>query len=282
MLHDLRFSLAALLAASMCMSGCTGDDGGGEGETETEEGGDETTSDGEVFIPPGARLVEAGMVWRGCLEGDGECDSNESPGGMIEVDAFFLDRFEAIVDDYERCVNAGDCVEPEDTGDCNYHLSGRGKHPVNCLSWDMADAFCSWKGMRLPTEAEWERAARGDALTLYPWGDEAPSCELANVETCNPSTTEGGMQAAGDSPFGISDMVGNVSEWVADYYDADYYTASAGEDNPQGPESGSERVIKGSAFTVPPDFPAQRISKRNFATPGTALRIYGVRCARDR
>ena len=90
------------------------------------------------------------------------------------------------------------------------------------------------------------------------------------------------MQAAGDSPFGISDMVGNVSEWVADYYDADYYTASAGEDNPQGPESGSERVIKGSAFTVPPDFPAQRISKRNFATPGTALRIYGVRCARDR
>ena len=81
---------------------------------------------------------------------------------------------------------------------------------------------------------------------------------------------------------GIADMIGNVSEWVADYYDADYYAASEGEENPQGPDSGSERVIKGSAFTVPADFPAQRISKRNFATPGTSLRIYGVRCARDR
>ena len=78
------------------------------------------------------------------------------------------------------------------------------------------------------------------------------------------------------------DMVGNVSEWVADYYDAGYFEASAGEADPQGPDSGSDRVIKGSAFTVPSSFPAQRISNRNSDSPDSDLRIYGVRCARDR
>ena len=86
----------------------------------------------------------------------------------------------------------------------------------------------------------------------------------------------------GDSPFGIADMTGNVSEWVSDFYGSNYYEQSQGEEDPQGPDSGSEHSVKGSAFTVPPGFPAQRISKRNSAAPDATLRIYGVRCARDR
>lgn len=280
MLLNLR-TAAATMVTLMLMSACTGDDGEAEESTETGESG-ETGDAASIFIPPGARLIEAGQVWRGCLEGDSECDSNENPGGMLEISAFFLDKYETTVDDYEACVDAEVCVEPADEPDCNFDISGRGSHPVNCISYDMATAYCGWKGMRLPTEAEWERAARADALTLYPWGDATPSCATGIIEGCEASTAEVGSAPAGDSSFGISDMSGNLSEWVSDYFDADYYAASAGEADPQGPESGSQHVLKGTSFTVPANFPAQRISKRNSDSPDSGLRIYGVRCARDR
>lgn len=279
MLRALHISAALTLALILASaSACGGDDSAeGEGEETAGETGDES-----LFVPPRTRLVDAGSVWRGCLDGDGECDSDEQPGGMIEVSAFFMDIYEATVDEYGACVDASACVEPADTGECNYHLSGRASYPVNCLSYDMATAYCEWKGMRLPTEAEWERAARGDALTQYPWGDDAPTCTTAIINECGGAMTEVGEAVDGVSPFGMYDMIGNVSEWVGDYYADDYYEASAGEADPEGPDSGSQRVIKGSAFTVPADFPAQRISNRNAEAPDAELRIYGVRCARDR
>jgi sulfatase modifying factor 1 len=268
------------LAGSLALCACS-DDSGADAEGETGDGtGD--AGDEPLFVPPGTKRIPSGKVWRGCIEGDDDCDSDEQPGGWIEVSPFFIDRFEATVRSYEDCIDAGACVETAADPDCNLGQAGRDDHPINCLSYDMAAAYCEWRGLRLPTEAEWERAARGDAQQLYPWGDNTADCTLAVVDECGNGTMPVGSVRDGDSPFEVADMAGNVSEWVADYYDAGYYDASAGEADPQGPGSGSQRVIKGSAFTVPGDFPANRISKRNAATPETALRIYGVRCARDR
>jgi formylglycine-generating enzyme len=281
MILDSRLCTALLMSTALSCMACAGDDApGADDETGTESGAD--VGDEPIFVPLGTKLIPSGQVWRGCLMGDDNCDANEEPGGMIDVSAFFLDQFEATVAEYERCINADVCEPTADQVDCNLTHTDRDDHPANCLSWNHATAYCEWRGMRLPTEAEWERAARGDQPQLYPWGDDTPTCELAAIETCGSSTSPVGSLREGDSPFGIADMTGNVSEWVSDYYAADYYEQSQGEADPQGPDSGSDRSIKGSAFTVPPGFPAQRISKRNSAAPDAALRIYGVRCARDR
>lgn len=281
MICDLRLCTALLMSTALLCMACTGDDAPAEEETGTESGPDDV-GDEPIFVPLGTILIPSGQVWRGCLMGDDDCDGNEEPGGMINVSAFFLDEFEATVGEYEKCVNADVCEDTADDQDCNLTHNDRDDHPANCLNWNQATAYCAWRGLRLPSEAEWERAARGDQLQLYPWGDDTPTCTLAAVDTCGNSTSPVGSLREGDSPFGIADMTGNVSEWVSDFYGANYYAQSEGEDDPQGPDSASEHSVKGSAFTVPPGFPAQRISKRNSAAPDSALRIYGVRCARDR
>jgi sulfatase modifying factor 1 len=272
--------IGSLLSLSLVLcSACT------EDPDVMEEGGSESETGGEpeepVFFPPGTKLIPAGDVWRGCVEGDDECDDDEKPGGLVHISSFFIDRFEVTAEDYNECVDEGVCLDTMDQLDCNL-FAGRVDHPINCVTYDMAASYCGWRGLRLPTEAEWERAARGDELTLYPWGDTAPDCSLAAVEECGDTTVPVGSKRNGDSPFGIADMTGNVTEWVSDFYDGGYYAASAGEDDPKGPNDGMMRALKGSAFTVPGGFPAHRISKRNTAAPSTVLRIYGFRCARDR
>lgn len=272
--------LGSLLTLSLALcSACTEEDPlAEEGETEGETG---TEFEEPVFFPPGTKLIPEGEVWRGCLENDSACDDDEKPGGYVHVSSFFIDRFEVTAEDYFECVDDGVCLNTMSDPDCNLS-AGRFDHPINCVTYNMAASYCGWRGLRLPTEVEWERAARGDELTLYPWGDTAPDCSLAAVDECGSSTVPVGSKRNGDSPFGIADMAGNVTEWVSDFYDDGYYAASAGEDDPKGPADGTLRSLKGSAFTVPGTFPAQRISKRNAADPGTVLRIYGIRCARDR
>jgi sulfatase modifying factor 1 len=272
--------LGSLLSLSLVLcSACTDEPTAEEAGTTEEETGDENEE--PVFFPPGTKLIPEGDVWRGCLEGDDECDDDEKPGGLVHVSSFFIDRFEVTAEDYNDCVDEGVCLDTMDIDDCNL-FAGRLDHPVNCVTYDMAASYCGWRGLRLPSEAEWERAARGDELTLYPWGDQAADCSLAAVDECGASTVPIGSKRQGDSPFGIADMAGNVSEWVSDFYDDGYYAASVGEEDPKGPSDGMMRSVKGSAFTVPGAFPAHRISKRNSVEPGTVLRIYGMRCARDR
>lgn len=272
--------LGGLLSLSLLLgSGCSEDPAAEDTETETGETGGEPEA--PIFFPPGTKLIPAGDVWRGCLEGDDDCDDDERPGGYVHVSSFFIDRFEVTAAQYRECVDDGVCQPTMNSPDCNL-AAGRLDHPINCVTHAQATSYCGWRGLRLPTEAEWERAARGDELIKYPWGDQAPDCSLAAVDECGSSSVPVGSKRNGDSPFGIADMTGNVSEWVSDFYDAGYYAASAGEDNPTGPTEGTMRVLKGSGFTVPGTFPAQRISKRNPAAPDTVLRIYGVRCARDR
>ncbi len=272
--------LGSVLALSLVLNfGCTDEPSAEEGETEEGETGGEPEV--PVFFPPGTLLIPAGDVWRGCLEDDDECDEAEQPGGYVHVSSFFIHRFEVTAGDYDKCVDDDVCVPTSNDPNCNLG-AGRLDHPINCVTYEMAASYCGWRGLRLPTEAEWERAARGDELSKFPWGDMTPDCSLAAVDECGPSTVPVGSKRNGDSPFGIADMTGNVSEWVSDYYDAGYFGASAGEDDPKGPNEGQQRTIKGSSFTVPGGFPAHRISHRTPSDPNTVSRTYGFRCARDR
>ena len=204
--------------------------------------------------------IAGGAFWMGSPEGAGEDD--ERPMTRVTLDGFCLDRTEVTVAAYARCVSAGTCAAPE-TGD--YFTSGvRGAedHPVNGVSWDDATTYCRWAGVRLPTEAEWEYAARGTAGRAYPWGEQPPDGVRANVcgaecewaaasefrsRDAYRGTAPVGSFAAGTTVDGVADLAGNVWEWTSSR-DGAYPGGSV--TNPGGPSSGEVRVIRGGAFVA--------------------------------
>jgi len=241
--------------------------------------------DGMVAVP-------AGKFFRGCNEEvDFECLPDEKPGRYEEVAAFRIDVKEVTVAQYARCVAEKKCTtdgltsaffggkdQPEYSEFCNWEKKGREKHPINCVTWKQADAFCTWAGKRLPTESEWERAARGTDGRKYPWGDEHPiGRQLANIAdesarkrfpewTSTRGYNDGHVGTApvgsypdGVTPAGTLDMIGNVWEWTAD-----------------GNESG--RYVRGASWTFDPAL--TRVSLRGWSPPDVRAADGGFRCVK--
>lgn len=204
-----------------------------------------------VYVPAGEFLMgstdeDIGAVLDECSDCERSWFSDEQPQHTVYLDAFWIDRTEVTNAQYRKCVEAEACKESGcwDESDVNAP-----DQPVVCVVWDDAQDYAAWVGGRLPTEAEWEKAARGTDGRLYPWGNSPPDCHKANYVGCAGKALPVGSHPEGASPYGVLDMAGNVFEWVADLYDADYYSWTPFR-NPQGPppSSCSFRVLRGGSF----------------------------------
>jgi sulfatase modifying factor 1 len=216
----------------------------------------------------------------------------ETPMHVVNVDAFYIDQFEVTNDQYRACFEAGECTSPMNS--YFFTRSQYGDHPINAVSWLQASQYCAWAGKRLPTEAEWEKAARGPDGRLFPWGDDfepsrANLCDEACIEQwADPNTFDGfevtapvGSFPEGVSPYGLYDMAGNVSEWVADWYARSYYVDSP-TDNPSGPDHGSEMTVRGGAFLSGPGRSAATSRAYDYrVSPPRSRHSVGLRCAMD-
>jgi formylglycine-generating enzyme required for sulfatase activity len=181
-------------------------------------------------------------------------ENDEIPAHNVTLDVFWIDQVEVTNGMYGLCVHSGVCRPPikfnSDNREDYFGNPEFQDYPVIQVAWYDANAYCQWAGRRLPTEAEWERAARGDDMRDYPWGNEPPNEQNSNANNTIGDVTRVGSYAAGASPLGALDMAGNAWEWVADYYQPDYYTKSPSV-NPKGPENGGLdhlRVIRGGSF----------------------------------
>ena len=167
---------------------------------------------------------------------------------QVTLDAYFIDQYEVTNTAYKRCVDAGKCLPPIANEKSYYENSEFADYPVTYVDWGMAKTYCEWRGARLPTEAEWEKAARGTDRRTYPWGEDI-SCDKANYgdELCVGDLSKVGSYEGGKSPYGLYDMTGNALEWVNDWYSETYYKSSP-LSNPLGPASGQYRSVRGGSW----------------------------------
>jgi formylglycine-generating enzyme required for sulfatase activity len=236
------------------------------------------------------------------MMGSEEGGSDESPVHEVWLDAFAIDVYEVTNQLYAEFLNAeGNQEEGDvtwlDDGDEDARISrsggewrpdsGYADHPVVEVSWYGARAYCKWRGARLPTEAEWEKAARGGLEgQQYPWGDQSPVCDEgasngAQFSSCDDDTVPVGSFSP--NGYGLYDMAGNVWEWVADWYASDYYDLRESK-NPVGPSSGDYRVLRGGSWLYKPSYLpySLRVAHRDYLSPDGAVNDYfGFRCARS-
>jgi len=238
-----------------------------------------------TMLPTGERVemvaVYGGNFWLGSDRGETE----EKPQRLVYIDRFYVDRNEVTVGLYQQCVDAGVCQAPAEGQNCNWQVGGREDHPVNCVSWYDAQAFCQWSDKRLPTEAEWEKAARGIDGRLFPWGLDLPDCDRAVTGWGSLGCGEGGTWPvgslpAGDSPYGARDMIGNVWEWVADAYEVDYYHRAPLE-NPVNMAQAPYRVLRGNSWYYSYPTMVSRVSNRYRFKPARWYPYIGFRCVKS-
>jgi eukaryotic-like serine/threonine-protein kinase len=240
--------------------------------------------DGMVML-----YVPAGEFQMGYADGK----ADEQPVHTVYLDGFWIDQTEITNREYLLCVEAGVCNQPvqgahtalrvdSSTREVYYGNPEFNDYPVLYVNHIQADEYCHWAGRRLPTEAEWEKAARGTDGRLYPWGNEPPNETLLNYNGNIGDTTKVGSYPAGASPYGALDMAGNVWEWTADFYSPDYYSLSP-KDNPQGPETGAVFVERGGSWKFS-ERPVRSTYRHHYIPPilGSFVNSHnydGFRCA---
>jgi formylglycine-generating enzyme required for sulfatase activity len=247
---------------------------------------DELTGKRMIYVPGGIFRM-----------GNDEAEDDESPSHLIRVDSYFIDETEVTNGEYAVCVDDGECDPPSNLG-ATYHQEYFGSdqfnnYPVIFVDWNSAQNFCSWRGARLPSEAEWERAAGFDPLMgirqLYPWGDVFDGtllnfCDVNcpqedrdfSVDDNHRDTAPVGSYPQGRSPLGLLDMAGNVMEWVSDWYDPNYYEV-APDTNPLGPLEGDFKTVRGGSWLSSQD--TVRVTGRGSYDPSVRRAHLGFRCA---
>lgn len=224
-------------------------------------------------------LVPSGEFTMGSTRGN----PDEKPVHQVYLDTYYIDKYLVTNALYSVCVQAGKCQSPKyinsATHPSYYGNSQFNNYPVIDVDWNMANTYCEWRGARLPTEAEWEKAARGTDGRTYPWG-EGLDCSKTNYSVCVGDTTPVDHYPDSQSVYGVYDMAGNVWEWIADWYDANYYaTIGENSNNPQGPSKGQYRVLRGGSWLSPQT--NIRSASRYSYVPSTILQTVGFRCARS-
>lgn len=233
-------------------------------------------------------LIPEGSFPMGVPHGDRDGGRDEYPRHDVFVSNFYIDKFELTNGRYLEFVKATHHRIPQNPKNATRNLwqgdtiaESLIDRPVINVDWADAQAYCQWAGKRLPTEAEWEKAAKGTADRRFPWGNVEPTNKHLNFnqqwigeKTLMPV----GSYELGKSPFGVYDMAGNVWEWVNDWYDAKYYEKSPAK-NPTGPETGTKRVLRGSGWQN--ETPTVRIFTRVDSDPTIRNESTGFRCAMD-
>lgn len=238
-------------------------------------------ADGMVMV-----YVPEGQFTMGSPAGTGE--RGEHVQHVVFLDAFWMDKTLVTNAMYALCVKAGGCTPPQATDSHTrsdyYDNAQYANYPVIHVGWYQAEAYCGWAGqasgekVSLPSEAQWEKAARSAAGLRYPWGDASPSCALANYGDCTRDTTAVDAHPDGASPYGVLDMAGNVWQWVNDWFTKDYYGQSP-QSNPPGPEWGKGKVLRGGSWSDTTYYLPSAI--RYVETPANARSDVGIRCSRS-
>lgn len=205
---------------------------------------------------------------------------NQKPVHPVYLDGFWIDKFEVTNAQYATCLNAGACKALWSNGSFTRGSGYFGvplfnNYPVLFVGWDGANAYCAWAGKRLPTEAEWEKAARGTDRRTWPWGNTFDWTLLNSAEGGPRDTMAVGSFPSSASPYGAMDMAGNVWEWTADWYDGSYY-ANSPRNNPKGPGSGKFHVMRGGSWT---STAIQTRTTFRFGDDPGRIDDYGFRCA---
>lgn len=223
----------------------------------------------QVFVPSGEFLMGT----------DSRQSQKNRPQHAVTLSAFWVDQTEVSNAMFQKCVDAGNCKAPLMGGLNPYYGKAKYKdHPVVYVSWEAAQNYCTWAGRRLPTEAEWEKAARGTDGRLYPWGDTLPNNQLANYDNAIGEPLPVDRYPLGASPYGALNMAGNVREWVADWFNEFFYLSDISE-NPLGPVEGDTKALRGGSYLD--DENEIRVFNRFFHPPASPGINRGFRCASD-